>query len=72
MNRMTKSDRLQLIVARHHARLLRQSQLQRKQRRVAVYDEPDGIDDIEVSSVETDDTVTIRGITKLAGPRIDD
>ena len=71
MDQRTKNERLRLIVSRHNARLLRQSQLHRK-RRAVVCDEPDTVDEIEVSSVEIDDAVTIRGITRLAGPRIDD
>lgn len=69
MHQITKSERLQLIVARHHARMLRQGQLTRKRRRVVEYEEPDI--DMEVSSVGSDDEATIRGITRLAGPRID-
>ena len=71
MHAITKSERFKLIVARHHARLLRQGRL-KKWRPVVVFEEPDNAtDDIEVSTVDADDAATIRGITRLAGPVID-
>jgi hypothetical protein len=71
MHAITKSERFKLIVARHHARLLRQGRF-KKWRPVVVFEEPDNAaDDIEVSALADDDAATIRGITMRARPMSD-